>query len=161
MIIREKVDHSGIFDFGAFYNYAHSWFRDEEYGVDEEKYSEKISANKRDILIEWKAVKRISDYFSIEMKLKFEIKNLTDVEVEIDGTKKKMNKGDISVDIRGTLVKDPEGKWETSPYARFLRDTYNKYIIPSRVMESKLKTSSEVKTIKEEMKAFLELTGRR
>ena len=66
------------------------------------------------------------------MKVEFEVKELVDVEVEIDGKKKKMNKGKVSVDIKGDLVKDPESKWDVTPFYRFLRDLYGKYIIPGR-----------------------------
>lgn len=160
-VLEEKVEHSGIFDFPNLYLYAHSWFKEEEYGVNEDKYSEKVSGNKREISIRWKATKDMSDYFKFEMKVKFEIAEMTDVEVEIDGEKKKMNKGKLSIEIGAILIKDKDGKWENSPFNRFMRDVYNKYIIPSRVnnMENKLRV--EAINFKEEVKAFLELKGKR
>ena len=39
--IKEKVESTGLFDFPGFYKYANSWFKDNEYGVNEEKYIEK------------------------------------------------------------------------------------------------------------------------
>ena len=58
IIIREKLTHEGIFDFSALYSYAHAWFQEEQYnGVDEERYSEKVSGNKRNLLIDWIATK--------------------------------------------------------------------------------------------------------
>ena len=161
LVIKEKVEHSGLFDFPAFYSYAHSWFIGEQYGVTEEKYSEKLSGNKRDLLIEWKATKKLSDYFKIDIGVKFEIENMTEVEAEIDGDRKKMNKGKASVEIKGLLVKDHESKWETSPFSKFMRDVYNKYIIPVRVSDMNNRVEGDVKKFKEELKAFLELVGRR
>ncbi len=161
-VMKEKVEHSGIFNFAGFYSFAYSWFRDEQYdGVDEEKYAEKVSGNSRDIDIEWKAFKSMSDYFKIEQKLVFQIRDLTDVEVEIDGKKKKMNKGNISVEIKTTLVRDPESKWDRMPTLRFMRDVYNKYVIPGRVTSMKEKARENTAKFKEELKAYLELTGRR
>lgn len=160
-LFREKIEHSGIFDFKEFYNFAHRWFVEEKYGVVEDKYSEKISGNSRDIEIEWLASKNLSDYFRIEFKIEFGASGLTDVEVEIDGERKKMNKGKIKGEIKATLVKDPENKWESSAFARFMRDVYNKYIIPGRVYSMERKVFEDMKTFKEELKAFLELSGRR
>ncbi|MCU0642253.1 MAG: hypothetical protein MUF61_01575 [archaeon] len=160
-IIKEKMDHSGIFDFSAFYSFAHQWFKNELYGVFEEKYSEKVSANGRDISIEWKAIKKLSDYFRIEHGIKMNITGLSDVEVEIDGKRKKMNKGKIEIEIKGILLKDAESKWDTQPMFRMLREIYNKYIIPARVEALEDKVIADVKTWKEEMKAYLELTGKR
>ena len=68
-VIEEKVSHSGIFDFKSFYKYAHSWFNEEGFGVVEQKYTEKVSGNSRDISIEWAVTKKISDYFKIEIKV--------------------------------------------------------------------------------------------
>src|SRR3989344_3219401 len=122
LILKEKLEHSGIFDFPEFYSFAHSLFKEEGYGVNEDKYSEKVSGNKREISIEWKATRDMSDYFKFQIKIKFEISDMTEVEAEINGEKKKMNKGKISVEIEGILVKDKDGKWENSPFNRFLRD---------------------------------------
>lgn len=160
-VIKEKVEHSGIFNFSEFYSFAHRWLKEEDYGVAEEKYTEKVSGNARDIYFEWKASKQLSDYFKIEIKMKFDISDLVDVEVEIDGKKKKMHKGKVGLEIKGTLVRDPDSKWDTSPFYRFLRDVYNKYLVPKRVENISMKVQSDVKDFKEELKAFLELLGRR
>lgn len=160
-VLKEKLEQSGIFDFPSFYSFAHSWFKEEGYGVDEEKYAEKTDGAKRDITVEWKAYRRLTDYFRVEHKIKFDISGLTDVEVEVDGQKKTMNKGKVVAEITSTLVMDPQSKWDTSPFNRFMRDLYNKYIIPSRVDASKDKASDDGKKFKEELKAFLDLTGRR
>jgi hypothetical protein len=161
IIIAEKLDYSGLLKFSDFYQYAHTWFSEESYGVTEEKYSEKITGNSKEIDIEWKASKQISDYFKLEQKIKFEIKSLVEVEVEIDGKKAKMQQGKVRVDIKGALVKDVKSAWDPKPMLRFLRDVYDKYIIPQKVdaMEDKIK--ADVKDFKEEMKSFLDLSGKR
>ncbi len=160
-VIKEKVDHSGIFDFPSLYSYAHDWLNEEGYGVVEEKYSEKVSGTGREINIEWKASKKITDYFKIEMDIEFEIKEMTDVEAEIDGKKKKMNKGKLSLELTGNLIKDHESKWEGSPLNTFLRGIYNKYIIPSKVKSIESKIENDVKELKEQIKSFLSLTAKR
>ena len=161
LVLREKMEHTGLFDFPAFYSFAHSWFINEQYGVIEEKYSERVSGNKRDLLIEWKATKKFSDYFKIEIAVKYEITDMTEVEAEIDGKTKKMNKGKVVAEIKGTLIKDHESKWESSAFSKFMREFYNKYIIPTRVFAMNKKTEDDTKKFKEELKVFLELSGRR
>ena len=160
-IIREKIDHSGIFDFKGFYRFAHGWLVEENFGVVEEKYSEKVSGNSRNISFKWMASKRLSDYFKIEIEIESEVDDLTDVEVEIDGERKKMNKGKIKGTIKGALLKDPGSKWDTTAFTRFMRDVYNKYIIPGRISSVEGTIRSDVTSFKEELKAFLELSGRR
>jgi hypothetical protein len=161
LIVREEVEHSGLFDFKSLYSFSHAWFADEKYGVDETRYSEKVSGDSRNLLIQWMASKILSDYFKYEIQIDFEVKNLTEVEVDINGSRKKMNKGSVKISIKGALVKDHESKWETSTTNRFLRDVYNKFIIPSRVNDMRIKVSTDVKAFKDEVKSFLDLIGKR
>lgn len=160
-IIREKMSHSGVFSFGTFYGFMHGWLKEEGYGVTEEKYGEKIGGDSRDISAEWKATKDLTEYFRIELKIKMEVKGLTDVEVEIDGQKKQMQRGSVELDMQGFLIRDPSSEWDKKPGLRFLRDVYNKYIIPKRFEDMKEMTDKVIKDLKEELKAFLELSGRR
>jgi len=161
-IIKEKLDHAGIFNFAELYTYMHVWLDDNLYGVNEEKYSEKLSGAAREISFSWKATKQISDYFKIEHTIKVGVKGLTEVEVEIDGKKKKMNRGKISIDISGVLIKDPKSAWdESSALYKFLREVYDKYVIPQRISDIEDKIVGDVRAFKEEIKAYLELTGKR
>src|SRR3989338_1152885 len=134
LIIKEKIQHSGIFSFSGLYAFAHAWLKDQEdYSVMEEEYSEKVSGNSRELTIKWTATKKMGDYFKAEIKLEYKVSDLTDVEVETDGQKKRMNKGKVSVEFKGALIKDYSSKWEDKPINKFLREVYNKYIIPQRV----------------------------
>ncbi len=161
LLIKEKVESSGLFDFPGLYSFAHSWLREEGFGVTEEKYSEKISGNEREIDIEWKAIKGLSDYFREEIAIKFEIKGLSDVEVEVDGKKKKMKKGKVTVELKGALVTDPSSKWDAQPLTKFLKDFYNKYIVPARIESLQFKVRGDTTDFKERLKAYLDLAGRR
>lgn len=161
-VIKEKLDHSGLFNFAELYTFMHSWFKNNLYGVNEERYTEKVSGATRDIAFEWKATKKISDYFRIEDGVKVDVMGLSDVEVEIDGKKKKMNKGKITVEIKGIMLKDPKNTWdETVPVYKFMREVYDKYIIPQRIEAMTDKIESDVRAFKDEVKAYLELTGKR
>lgn len=161
LVIREKLEHSGLFNFSDLYSFMYRWLDEEDIGVVEKKYSEKISGNAREIFFDWRCEKKLSDYYRMDFTIKFDVSGMNDVEVEIEGKKKKMNKGRISMDIKGFLVIDPFGEWEASPFYRFWRDFYNKYIIPKRVKERELIVYSAVIKFKDEIKAFLELTGKR
>ena len=160
-IIKEKAEHRGIFDFPAFYAYANATLTDWGYSVVEEKYSEKVSGNSREITVEWKATRGLSDYFKIEVFIRFVLRGLTDVEVEMEGKKKKMNQGTIEAEIKGSLIRDPESKWESTPFYRFLKDLYVKYVIPARIDTAQDEVRSDVQTYKEQLKSFLALSGKR
>ena len=160
-VIKEEVESSGLFDFQSFYKFAHNWLKTKEYGVNEDKYEEKLSGNKRDLKVEWLASKNLNDYFRYENKIKIKVSGMTDVEAEIDGKKTKTNQGKITLEIIGFLVKDRKNKWEESPLWRFARDTYNKYVIPQKIEQVSKELMTDVIDSKDEMKTFLELVGKR
>lgn len=161
VIVKERLEHDGLFDFREVYKFAWDWLREENYGTTEKKYSEKVTGNEKEIKIEWESIKTVSDYFRIQVELKYEILRMTEVEVEIDGTKKKMNKGKIKIDFKGILITDPNNVWNTTPFYRFLRDTYNKYVIPARIDSLRDKIFGDVKDLNEQLKALVESAGRR
>lgn len=162
LLIKERVEKDGLLSFKEFYRFAHSWFKDEQYEpIVEEKYQEKMSGGSRDMVIEWRTWKRISEYFQIEAWIKMEIFGMTEVEVEIDGKKKKMNKGRIMMEIKGSLIKDPDSKWDGTAMYRFIREMYDKYVIPAKVDRLEDKIKDDVRDFKEACKSFLELQGRR
>jgi len=161
LVIQERLEHEGLLDFKALYQFAHLWLKDKGYVTAEKKYGEKIIGNEREIKVEWESTKTISEYFKIEVTMKVELKDMSDVEVEIDGVKKKMNKGRLKIDFKGNLIRDPLNKWSSTPLYRFLKDTYNKYIIPARVEGMQIQVFNVVTDLKEELKALLEITASR
>jgi|SRR3989338_9040814 len=161
LILKEKVQSAGIFSYSGYYSFAYAWLRYEDYDVIEEEYIESVSGNEKDITIKWKAWKQLSDYFKIEHAIKTEVRGMSDVEVEIDGVKKKMNKGKITVEIKGSMVRDPDSEWHGGWGWRFFRGVYDKYVIPGRIKEMRDKIREEVRLFKEQLKSYLELSGRR
>ena len=161
-LLREKIKYVGLGDLANTYKFARDWFVNEEFNVIEESYSEKITGGGKELEIKWVCSRKVTDYFKITLKLKWIILGMTDVEVEVDYCKKKMNKFvELSIEIDGLLEKDYSGKWEGSGMQKFFQEAYHKYIIPARTEEKEIQVQKTVQDFKEEMKAFLELSGRK
>ncbi|MEK6883534.1 MAG: hypothetical protein AABY22_28155, partial [Nanoarchaeota archaeon] len=134
LIFESKIKYVGIFSFKEFYKFCYDWLVDESgLKVIEKKYEEKIIGDAKNIESEWEGTKKVSDYFKFEVIVKFKLVNVSEVEVTQGGAKVKANKGEVGISVKAHLIKDYDGKWEVSPFKKFLRGTYEKYIIPSRV----------------------------
>lgn len=119
-LIKSKVRHVGVFNFKDLYTVLYEWLVDESYDMNEKAYKETIGpGGGKDIEIEWDAVKKVSDYFKFNINVKWKVIGMTSVEVEIDGVKQKMNKGDLTLEIKTTLLKDYESRWESKPFWPF------------------------------------------
>jgi len=162
ILFRQKIRHTGVFDFKELYRILFEWLVDQGYDVNEKQYKEIIGAgNAREIEVEWKATRKVSDYFKFMLEMKWHLLGITNVEVEIDGKKQKMQKGQFEIEVRSTLLKDYEERWTKTPFVKFLRGLYDKYIIKERIEAYEAKIVSEMDMFIAECKSFLALSGAR
>ena len=162
VIVKEEFRYNGIAIWKDVYEHAHTWLKGEDYVIHEEKYEEIHRGDTKEARIKWVATKKITDYFRSYIEVNWQLLNMTDVEVEINGKKKKMNKfSELKLNIKGVLERDYEGKWEPSRFYKFLKEMYQKYIIPERIDQMEDKVRDLVQDFKEEMKGYLQLTARR
>ena len=159
-VFKQQVKQKGFFDYEGLYKFCFTWLKEEDYYLSEDKYDEKVTAHGKEIKIKWTARKEISDYFRNIIELKWHIIGMTEAEVEIDGKKENTNKGEVKIDIKGTLERDYEKRWEDRPAWKFLRGVYDKYIIRTTMEQYEIKLNGKASTFFEQIKAFLNLLGR-
>jgi len=158
-VIENKLKRDGIFDFKETYKFIYRWLNEENYDISEDKYQETVAGDAKDIEIKWTATKKISDYFKFEIVLSWRILRLVNVEAEKDGRKLKMNKGSFELKVKGTVIKDYEGRWENRPAMKFLRGVYDRYVIRGRIEQYEDKLIKDVNDLIEETKSFLTIEG--
>ena len=162
-IFSSAIKYEGIFSFRDFYKFCYEWLT-EETGMSplaEEKYEEKIVGSEKEIKIEWKGQRKITDYFRFDVEVKFEIKKLKEVEIAQGGAKIKTNEGSVKINLKGILVRDYEGKFEKTAFNKFLRSIYEKWVIPSRIEEFQVKISKDSDEFLNQAKAYLDLEGKK
>lgn len=161
-LIKSKVKNTGIFNFKELYRVLYEWLVDQNYDVNEKSYKEVIGAGgAKELEIEWEATKKVSDYFKFEIKAVWRIVGMTTVEVEIDGVKDKMNKGQLEIEFKSTLIRDYEDKWAKRPTLLFLRTIYDKYLVKEKTDQYQGKLVGELQELIGQCKSFLALTGKR
>ena len=161
-LFSSKIKYGGVFNFADFYKFCYDWLKEEGgFEIVEDKYSEKLSGDAKSIDIEWTGTRSVTDYFKFESKVIFKIVGLTNVEVG-DGNKKiKTNKGSVEIGIKGTLIRDPKGKFEKTWLEKFARGIYEKTVIPSRVDQMETKIKQDCDEFLAQAKAYLDLEGKR
>ncbi len=162
-IFSSSIKHVGNFDFKDFYQFCYDWIT-EQIGMSnlaEKEYNEKISGDAKDLDILWEGSIKLSDYFKFGMKVTFKILGMKKVEVEQGGVKKTMNNGLLKMTVKGTLIRDYEGKFESGPRLKFLRSIYEKWVIPSRVEQMEDIVAENCDEFISQAKAFLDLEGRK
>ena len=161
-IFSSKVKYTGLFPFSDFYRFSYDWLVD-EFGllVKEEAYTEKIKGDSKDLEFVWMGFKEVTDYFKYEVKVKFRILGMTNVEITQNGAKIKMNSANVEVKMSANLVKDYKGRFETGGIRKFLREIYQKWVIPSRIEQFQQKLFSDCDEFLSQVKSYLDLEGKR
>ncbi|MEX2017146.1 MAG: hypothetical protein WD876_01605 [Candidatus Pacearchaeota archaeon] len=161
-IFSSKIKYNGIFLFKDLYKFCYEWLK-EETGLEivENKYNEKLSGDAKEIEVEWTGTNEMTDYFQFEAKIGIKVGGLKKVEVNKGGAKVEMNSGSVEISMKGNLVRDYEGKFETTAFRKFLRSIYEKWIIASRIEHYEDKIISACDEFLSQAKAYLDLEGKR
>ncbi len=161
-VFSSKIKYDGLLDFSEFYKFCYQWLTEERgFDLAETAYKEKIKGDSKEIDIEWKGSSKVTDYFKFEIKVEFQVLGLKDVEIVKEGAKIKMNKGGVGIKIKGTLIRDYQGKFEINASKKFMRSIYEKWVIPSRIEEYEGKLVGICDEFLSQAKAFLDLSGKR
>jgi hypothetical protein len=161
-IFSSKIRYTGIFSFKEFYKFCYDWLKEEtDLELAENRYSEKIDGATKKIEVKWEGKKKLTDYFRFDAEVEIKADGLKEVEINQGGVKVRTNQGSVEVGIKGTLVRDYEGKFETTAFKKFLRGIYEKWIIPSSIEEYQGKISSASDAFLNQAKAYLDLEGKK
>jgi hypothetical protein len=161
-LFSSKIKYNGIVNFADFYKFCYEWLRDEAgLSLSENKYSEKISGDAKNIEIEWNGFRNVTDYFRFEVKIFFRITGLTNVELTEGNRKIKTNKGTVEVIVTGNLVRDYKGKFEKNAFQKVLRGVYEKSVIHERVDQYQEKIIEDCDEFLSQAKSYLDLIGKR
>lgn len=160
-VFEQTLKHKGFFNFNDLYNFCYEWLTDKNYFIIEKSYTEKLSSFGKEIVIEWTAKKKVTDYFRNVISMRWQIIGLNDAEVEINGSKQKTNKGDLKINFKGDLEKDYENRWVDRPIWKFLRGVYDKYIIRTTTDEYEDRLIGQIDGFFNQVKSFLALEGKK
>ena len=157
-VVDQKIKKKGYFNFSDLYEFCFSWFKDNGFKVAEEEYSEKDSGAK-EIKISWVASKKVTDYFKWKITFKWHILGMTEATVERGGKKEETNKGEVKLTAKADVITDYENRWEDSPFQKFIRGIYDRYIIKTRSDQQEDALKAKTEKFIADVKAFLELSN--
>ncbi len=160
-VFSSKVKYGEIFNFAEYYKFCYDWIDEEGFWIVEDKYVEKLKGDAKEVDVEWTCKKKVTDYFLFELKIKFKVINMKKIEINYGGSKINTNKGTVETNVSGTLVRDYEGKFETSGPLKFLRGIYEKWVIPSRVEEFEGKINDICNDFLGQAKSYLDIEGKK
>ena len=153
----QVINYEGIFSMQELYLLIDSITKKKDYDKVELMNSEQVFDEGKDIVILLDPYKKINDYAKLNLWIKMIVSKLKDVEVEVNGRKKIMNKGSITIVMQGFLHTDYEGRWEQKPWFIFLRTLFDKFFFKLYTNKFEDELKKDFSDLFNQIKAYLNL----
>lgn len=157
IVDKQTIRYEGLFDFKELYKLIDTFFEDRNYDKREKKNIEVVKPEGKYVEIELQPWKKETDYFKNVIHMRILVHDMTEVEIERDKVKKKLNQGKLRIIISGMLETDYEHRWETKPLFFFIRTLFNKYIYRPFTMQYRGQCGKDVGDLVSQIKGFLNL----
>lgn len=128
LIDGKSLSYEGVFNLKELYRLIDKWFKDHGYDKQEIKNWEDVSQNEKQIILEIIPYKKVSDYARLDIRIFMIFSKLTELDLDKDGMKFKMNKGRAEFYFDAYVVTDYENKWETRPTFYFVKNVFDKWV---------------------------------
>lgn len=157
LIDEESMDYEGLFDLKEFYSIIDDYLKLKGYDKFEPLNEEQVFPTGKDIHIIIRPMKWYTDYARNVLKIELQMKQIKDVETEIDKLKVKMNQGKIKILFSCYLETDWEGRWEQKPLYHFIRTLFDKFVYRQHTQDFEQEVLSDMRELREKMGAYLNL----
>ena len=130
-IIQKQFSYTGLFRYKEFFRTLDFWLRDKFYDKKEKGSAEyRYHDNSKQIQLLFAPWKKVTDYYKITLRIEVLVREMKEVEVEIDGKKQRLNHGTVDVSLTGFLILDYDDRLEKreQPFLLFLRDMFHRYV---------------------------------
>lgn len=144
---------TGLFDLEDIYKKAKGYFDTKVMDFKEEKYIERVKPGGKQLEIKWVATKKVSEYYKKVIEIGILVLGMNKVEVEKDGRKLVLEKGDIEFQFEAYLVKNASDKFEEGSFSKKI---YN-VLYRSRTEHYKIELYDAVYGLVEEVKLLMEM----
>lgn len=157
-ILRDKeISYSGLFSLKDLYAIMDKFFRERGYEKNELNNEEHVKPDGKEIILHLMPVRWWSDYIRLRVEVEATLYDIQDVEVEKDGAKRMMQKGNVKMTVNAYIESDYEQKWEAKPTNFFLRTLFDKFVYRKYSHEYEKKVLEDAKDFCSEVKGFLNL----
>jgi hypothetical protein len=157
IVDKMRLTYEGLFSVRELYKMIDEWFRWKGYDKRENKNIEVVKPDGKYIEIELEPWKKVTDYAKNVIKIRIQMNNIKDVEVEKDHTKLKLNQGKIQLVFDAFLETDYEARWEGQPVFYFIRTVFDKYFYKPFTAGFQKGVKEDVLHLHDQVKAFLNL----
>jgi hypothetical protein len=151
------ISYKGLFNAAEIYKMIDFWFMEKNYTKHELVNYEQVMKTGKEVHVRMEPYKKITDYAKYVIIVEVVGSHIKEVILEKDSNKVRMNQGEISVVITGTLESDYEHRWENKAIFHFLRSLFEKYVFRTHTYKFETGLVEECNHLASQIKSFLNL----
>ena len=150
-----KFSYEGLFNVDELYATIVQWFYEKGWAYYEKINQEQITPTGKHIRIVLEPWKNLSDYHREEIRIKINISDVKEVDVELDGKTLRMHQGLIKIIFDGYLKTDRKGWWSGNILTWWLMYLFDKIFMNDHFKKAETWVESDVQDIYEKIKIYL------
>ena len=155
IVDRLKLSYEGLFNVSELYTIIATWFREKGYDWYEKMNEEQVTPQGKQIRLVLQPEKNVSDYYKIVIRVKLNMINVKEVEVEHEGVQLRLHQGVVRLLVDGFLIADRKGKWEKKPIRWFLSILSQKYFYRDHYLKHADWVQNDVDEMHHQIKNYL------
>ena len=159
-ILIRTLGYTGLFSVSEFYKIIDEWLLDKGYDRVEKVNEEIVEENSKQVRLWLEPFKKISDYAKIVLRLNIIMGDITEVMTEIDGVKKRLNKGTVEMRFEAMVETDYEGRLENRAIYFFLRYLFDRFFYRIYTKQADIRALEDANLLYEEVKSYLNIQKR-
>ncbi len=157
LIDGKELKYEGIMDARKLCAVIYHWFKERHYNLVEKLNFEQTFEEGKQMEVRLMPFKRYDDYTKSEIKVAMNFTQLKEVEVDLNGVKRKLWKGKVSIKFTATLITDAHNRWNEKPFLFFFRVLMDKFFLKNQISRAEGECQSDCESLIDEVKSFLNL----
>jgi len=158
LIDRKPIIYKGIFRMDELWAIISRFIKSRGFIIVETRNEEKLTDKGKDIFIEARPYRKLSDYLKKVIELEIYVRDLNDKIVKVDGHKQKYQEGEVEIRFSAVLDSDWRTRWEGTGMYFLLRILIDKFVRYDVIREAENETVKDCLDLQEEVKAYLNMS---
>lgn len=154
---KKSISYQGLFKANELYKSIKEWGEENKYDVGEEKHTEIVVEKGKEVKIPLSLDKKASDYVKYSIKVSIEVKELEDVMITKGKAKERLNKGNVTLNMKAIIETDYDNKWNKKPLFMFMKGLHDKFLRKGEIDDFEKELKSDIGKLYDELRAHLNL----
>lgn len=153
----KSISYTGYFDAAKLWRIIRGFMESRGYFYLETEHNEIVREKGKELYMDVDIHREFSDYVKGRVRIECFIKDLVDVELDEEGTRRVLNDGKVKFKFESYVMTDFEGRFEGMAYLFFIRTMLEKFVYERQINKFKRLVQEDQDALIKEIRAYLNL----